>query len=98
MLASARLVIPSDIQHPLNSVGETQIYNMKPLYSVFIPVVISGSICFGLWETSADNLARGKNLLNSIQFNIIAGRYATKAVVQLHQRWVEVEGGGTFIA
>lgn len=49
---------------PPNRIGETQTFNVKLFHSVFLPVWITGSVCFGEEETFADNLAPGKTLLN----------------------------------
>ncbi|MDG2555418.1 hypothetical protein P7M41_25830, partial [Vibrio parahaemolyticus] len=48
----------------LNSVGETQICNGRLLYSAFLQVLITCSICFGEEETFADNSAPCNNLQN----------------------------------
>ena len=64
MLAAARLAAPTSCPCLLNSVRETLIFNIKLLYSVFLPVLITGSVCFEEEETSADNSAPGKNILN----------------------------------
>ena len=47
------------------SAWEPQIFNGKLIYSVFLPVLIIGSIHFREVETSADNSAPDNNLLNN---------------------------------
>lgn len=44
------------------SIRDADFFNMKLLYLMFQPVFIPGAVCFEEEETSADNLALGKNL------------------------------------
>ena len=62
-LAAAQLAAPLDVLRLLNNVRQTLIFNKKLLYSVF-SLVFTWSICFGEKDTSVDNSAPSKNLLN----------------------------------
>jgi len=81
-----------------NSHRETQILNRKLLYSAFLPLEITWSVCFGEEKTSADNLAQSNNpwilalkLSEKKHEHIIAGAGLVVPPWQTEQHWSNID-------